>query len=104
MLERDFQADTIKRIKRLMPQVVVLKNDSGYLQGVPDFTIFHGSFWAWLEFKQNATARVQPNQKYYVDLANTLGSFGAFIYPENRDDVLRQMIEYFEASWFQQVN
>ena len=97
MLERDFQADTIKRIKRMLPGVVLLKNDSGYIQGVPDFTIFYGCTWAWLEFKQSANARTQPNQEYYIDLANhRMRAFGAFIFPENRDEVLQDLKTYFD--------
>lgn len=96
MLEREFQADTIKRIRRLLPGAVPLKNDSGYIQGVPDFTIFYGCAWAWLEFKKAANAPVQPNQEYYIALANG-DSFGAFIYPENRDEVLNEMIGFLKA-------
>lgn len=96
MLERDFQADTIRLIKEMLPGVVVLKNDSGYMQGVPDFTIFYGCTWAWLEFKANANARVQPNQEYYIKLADKL-SYGAFIFPENRDEVLSAITSFLRA-------
>lgn len=95
MLERDFQADTIRMIKRQLPGAIALKNDSGYLQGVPDFTIFYGVAWAWLEFKKAATSPVQPNQEYYIALADQK-AFGAFIYPENRDEVLDDMVRYLE--------
>ena len=42
MLERDYQSHLIKRIKALLPGCVVLKNDSSYLQGIPDLVIFYG--------------------------------------------------------------
>ena len=93
MLESAFQASTIQMIKRLLPGAIALKNDSGYLQGVPDFTIFYGASWAWLEFKRSLNAPVQPNQEYYINLADR-ESFGAFIYPENRDEVLERLVNY----------
>lgn len=96
MLERDFQANTIRLIKEMLPGVIVLKNDSGYMQGVPDFTIFYGCAWAWLEFKADATARVQPNQDYYIKLADKR-SYGAFIFPENRDEVLVEMCSFLRS-------
>ena len=96
MLEREFQADTIRLIKNRLPGCLVLKNDSGYLQGVPDFSVFYGCAWAWLEFKKSSGARQQPNQDYYIAWADNY-AFGAFIYPENRDEVLSDLIGYLEA-------
>lgn len=93
MLESTFQASTIKRIKDLLPGVRVLKNDSGYQQGIPDFSIFYGTAWAWLEFKRSANERAEPNQAFFIQWAYE-NSFGAFIYPENRDEVLNAMIGY----------
>ena len=97
MLESSFQADTIKMITRLLPGVLVLKNDLGYLLGVPDYSIFYGSAWAWLEFKRAADSPTQPNQPYYVQWAD-LNSFGSFIYPENRDAVLNDMFRFLRAN------
>ena len=96
MLESVFQADTVNRIKKLLPGVRVLKNDSGYQQGIPDFSIFLGSAWAWLEFKRSANERQQPNQEFFIDWASQ-NAFGAFIYPENRDEVLKALVSYFDS-------
>lgn len=96
MLEREFQADTIRLIKDRLPGCLVLKNDSGYLQGVPDFTVFYGCAWAWLEFKKSRGARQQPNQDYYIQYADK-HSFGAFIFPENRDEVLHAMESFLRS-------
>lgn len=93
MLESTFQADTIALIRRLLPGVRCLKNDPGYQQGIPDFSIFYGCAWAWLEFKKSAKERPQPNQPFFIDWADK-NSFGAFIYPENRDVVLEDMVSY----------
>lgn len=96
MLESEFQAETIKLIQRLLPGSRALKNDSGYQQGIPDFTIFYGTAWAWLEFKKSAKERPQPNQPFFIDWADQQ-SFGAFIYPENRDEVLEEMLTFLRT-------
>lgn len=87
MKESDFQHDTIEEIEARLPGCFVLKNDSRYCQGVPDFLILYKDRWATLEFKKSKRARVQPNQPYYVEMMNDM-SFSAFIFPENKEEVL----------------
>ena len=36
MLESQFQSKLIKELKKLFPGCIVMKSDSGYLQGIPD--------------------------------------------------------------------
>lgn len=86
-LESKFQAKLVKRIKQELPGCVVLKNDSEYIQGIPDLLILHGDRWAALECKRSAKATHRPNQDYYVDKMNRM-SFAAFVYPENEEEVL----------------
>lgn len=90
MLERDFQARTIRQIKELLPGCIVLKNDAGYLQGFPDFLTLYGPKWAALEFKREEDAHKQPNQLYYVQRTAEM-SFGRFVYPENVEEVLYEL-------------
>ena len=73
---------------------IVMKNDSSYIQGIPDLLVLFNDKWASLECKKNAKASVRPNQTYYVDLMNDM-SFAAFIYPENKDVVLEELHLYF---------
>lgn len=88
--ESAFQARLVKEIKELLPGAVVLKNDSGYLQGFPDLTILYGNRWAALETKRGKSASHRPNQDYYI---KTLGemSFASFIFPENKEEVLYEL-------------
>lgn len=94
MLENKFQSKLIKDIKKEFPGCMVLKNDSSYLQGVPDLTIFHNNHWAMLEVKKNKNAKRQPNQEYYVDKLNEM-SYASFIYPENKDQVMEELKRKF---------
>lgn len=54
MLESQFQAKLIKELKKLFPGCIVMKSDSGYLQGIPDLLILFNDKWAALECKQYA--------------------------------------------------
>ncbi len=90
MLEADYQAALIKRIKLRHPGVMIVKNDSGYLQGNLDLLILCGEHWAMLEVKASERSRERPNQRYYVDLYNEM-SYASFIYPENEEAVLHDL-------------
>lgn len=90
MLESKFQANLIKEIKSMFPGCIVLKNDSSYMQGIPDLLILYKDKWASIEVKRSANASKQPNQEYYVGLMNEM-SFSRFICPENKEEVLRDL-------------
>jgi hypothetical protein len=98
MLENKFQANLIKKIKRLYPGCIVMKNDSSYIQGIPDLLVLYKDKWASLECKKNAKARHQPNQDYYVSQMNDM-SFSRFIFPENEEEVLDELKHRFENDW-----
>lgn len=89
-LERDFQAKLIKELKVMFKGCIVVKNDPNYIQGIPDLLILYNDRWAALEVKKSATAHHQPNQEYYVDLMDQM-SFAAFIYPENKEEILYEL-------------
>lgn len=93
-LESKFQSDLIKELKRIFPGAIVIKNDPNYIQGIPDLTIFWRDRWATLEVKKSAKASHRPNQDYYVNLMNEM-SFSAFIYPENKEEVLHELQRSF---------
>lgn len=88
MLERDFQRELIQDLKERFPGALIYKNESK--QGLPDLTILYRDRWALLECKKSEGASHQPNQDYYVELANSM-SFASFVYPENKGDVLNAL-------------
>jgi len=96
MLESKFQANLIKEIKTRFPDCIVLKNDSSYIQGIPDLLVLEKQRWAALEVKKSKNASHRPNQDYYVDKMDAM-SYAAFIYPENKEEVLDGMARSFEA-------
>lgn len=96
MNESQFQSRLIKKLERMFPGCLVLKNDSSYRQGILDLSVFYGDRWAMLEVKAHANAPHQPNQDYYVHRLNEM-SFAAFIYPENERAVLGDLRKAFAS-------
>ena len=90
--ENAYQQELIKKLKRMFPKpdTMILKNDANYIQGVPDITILHKDRWAILECKRDRNAPHRPNQDFYVDKLNGM-SYAAFIYPENEEEILREV-------------
>lgn len=94
MKENEFQKNLIVEIKKRFPGSMVLKNDSSYIQGVPDLLILHKDKWAALECKRSKNAKKQPNQEYYVGKMKEM-SYSSFIFPENREEVLNELSRAF---------
>jgi hypothetical protein len=90
MREREFQSQLIKKINQRLPGSIILKNDSAYLQGIPDLTIFYQDRWAMLEVKPSDRSPRQPNQEHYVSLLDGM-SFAAFVCPENEEEILNDL-------------
>ena len=97
MNENKFQRELIIELKKRFPNCMVLKNDASYIQGIPDLLILYNNKWASLEVKKSGVASHRPNQQYYVEKMNNM-SFSAFIYPENKEEVLNAMEQSFKAS------
>lgn len=92
MLESQFQKDLIKDLQTIFPGALIYKNESK--QGLPDLTVLFENHWALLECKKSKDALHQPNQDYYVNLADDM-SFARFIYPENKQEVLDDLQQAF---------
>lgn len=96
MKESKFQAELKKELKEMFPGCIVTKMDSGDIQGIPDLLILYKNKWATLENKRSANAPHQPNQDYYVKKMNEM-SFSRFIYPENKEEVLNELLQSFKS-------
>lgn len=93
-LESGFQDKLIADLKKLFPGCMTFKMDQ--IQGIPDILVLYKDKWFSLECKKSAKAKRQPNQDYYVDLMNNM-SFSRFIYPENKEEILRELQQTFQA-------
>ena len=96
MLENKFKTKLISEIEDMFPGCMVLHLDPNEKQGIPDLLILYNDRWAVLEGKKSERASHQPNQDYYVNLMNNM-SFAAFIYPENKEEVLYGLQQAFES-------
>ena len=91
--ESVFQTKFIKKLRALYPQAIILKNDSGYQQGIPDWVILWGPRWALLEIKPERPTKpsdFEPNQEWFIEHAASM-AFGACVYPENEQEVLNAL-------------
>lgn len=94
MLESVFQAKVIRELMEMYPDCIIMKEDPGYIQGIPDLAIFNGDRWATLECKRSENAPHRPNQDYYVRKMDEM-SFSRFIYPENKEEVFYELQRAF---------
>ena len=94
MQENRFKTNLVGEIEQMFPGCIIAHLDPNEIQGIPDLLILYKNKWAVLEGKKHANAARQPNQEYYVDLMDRM-SFAAFIYPENKDEVLDALYLHF---------
>lgn len=92
MAENKFKQKLVKELEQMFPGCIITHLNPNEIQGIPDLLILYEDKWAALEGKDYATANVQPNQPYYVDKMNQM-SYAAFIYPENKEEVLYELQE-----------
>lgn len=97
MRESDFQKNLKKELKEVFPGCIVTKLDSGDIQGIPDLLILYKDKWATLENKRSLKASHRPNQDYYVTKMDEM-AFSRFICPENKEEVLSDLYDYFISS------
>lgn len=97
MLESTFQKKFCDRLREDYPGCVILKNDPNYQQGILDWLMLWGKKWAMFEIKRKEPSDrdFQPNQQWWLE---TLGgmSFAACVYPENEEEVLRELQQAFQ--------
>ena len=101
MVESNFQSKLKKEIKDRFPGCYILKNDPTIIQGIPDLTILYKDRWAALEVKKDeraykASLKKNPNQQIHVDRLNQM-SYAAFIYPENKEEILNELERSFRV-------
>lgn len=94
-LESDFQAHLVYRLKQTFEDCIVLKQDSSYIQGIPDLLVLYKDSWFSLECKRSESSPKRPNQEYWVNKMNKM-SFSRFISPENEEEVFNDIQQAFK--------
>ena len=97
MLENKFKTRLVKELKTRFPGCMVVHLDPNEIQGIPDLLVLYEDTWAALEGKKSAKASHRPNQDYYVEKMNGM-SYAAFIYPENKEEILDEMERSFATA------
>ena len=95
MLENKFKTELVGELEDMFPGCIIAHLDPNETQGIPDLLVLYNDKWAALEGKQSEDAPVRPNQPYYVDIMDDM-SFARFIYPENKEEILRDLQQTFE--------
>lgn len=95
MLEKDFQALFIAKVKEILPGAIPIKNDSRYRQGIPDWLVIYKDKALFFEIKAAKNASLQPNQWYYIQIITDNGGFARMVYPENYEEVLNEIQQSF---------
>jgi hypothetical protein len=94
--EGRFKDELVADLQRLFPGCHILWNNAGLQTGIPDMLILWQNKWAMLEPKRSATAAHQPNQDWFIDRFNDM-SFAAFVFPENKEEVLDDLQRAFRS-------
>lgn len=95
--ETKFERELMAELEGYLPGCMIFKLDSSQHQGIPDRLILFGNTWVALECKESSRARKQPNQDWYVEVMNNM-SFAAFVYPENREEIIDAVLTTFGTS------
>lgn len=88
--EAAFQRELIKKLQKMFPDCFIIVNDPQQTQGLPDLLILFNMGWAMLEVKRSENAPSRPNQPHYIEMFGQM-SWAAFIYPENEEEILRDL-------------
>lgn len=100
VLERVYQPKFIKRLRREFPGIVIIKNDTDYQQGFPDWTLLYHQCWAVLEIKRKrprpGTSDFEPNQEWFIEELDKL-CFSACVYPENEEEIIDALKSIFSS-------
>jgi hypothetical protein len=94
VLENEYQKRLVKRLKTRFPGCYVIKNDAQLKQGIPDLLVLYNDKWVALEVKRSKTATHRPNQDYHVKRMNDM-SYASFIFPENEEQIFKELEEVF---------
>jgi len=98
--EGNFKSKLIEKLEKRYPNFVITKLEADLKNGIPDIVILGDKKrWATLEAKKSKKDVTKPrtnkrSQDYYVSTMSKMG-YSSYIYPENEEEVLRELEDYF---------
>lgn len=96
MRESVFQSRLKKELNEVLDDPIIFKTDCLQIQGFPDLLILCHDRWAALECKGDAESSHRWNQDWWIDKLNSM-SYASFVYPENKEVVLRDLERLFSS-------
>lgn len=93
VLERDFKQAFQKKLKKEVKPVAILqyKQDATTIKGFPDTLVILEGVVIFIEYKKSKKAKYQEGQKLWHDKLEDAGHFSFYVYPENADEVLKEI-------------
>lgn len=93
MLESEFKKKFCARLKKEVKPLAVLQyqQSSTTVAGFPDSIVVLEGITIYIEFKRSKTAKFRPGQKEWNKKLNDNGHFAFICYPENADDILKEI-------------
>lgn len=92
--EGKFKSDFCKELKKLGCTVLQYQQSSTTVKGFPDtIVLLPESLTIFIEFKASKRAKYQPLQKEWQVKLIERGYFSYICYPENKDQVLKEIKE-----------
>lgn len=95
--EGKFKTALKKDIQERLPGAMVVYLNPNDIKGIPDMEVMYNDRWAVLEakaseedYRKDIANPEKMSQSYYVKKMNEM-SFAAFIFPENKEEVLNAM-------------
>ena len=91
--ESDFKQKFQKELKKKVKPVAILqyKQDATTLKGFPDCICILEGVTIFIEYKKSKRAKYQEGQKMWHDKLEEAGHFAFYVYPENADEILKEI-------------
>lgn len=93
MLESEIKKKFCARLKKEVKPLAILQyqQSSTTVAGFPDTIVVLEGVTIFIEFKRSKTAKFRPGQKEWNKKLNDNGHFAFICYPENADDILKEI-------------
>jgi hypothetical protein len=103
MLEKNFQKKVLNFLSRL-PNTYYHKHQAGSIAGIPDIIACINGLFIALELKASKSNKPTDLQRYTLAKINHSKGFGLLVYPENFDEISKDLEKLSEGEAYVQTN